>query len=200
MVFWALLAHASCVQAAGIYASRDADGTMRYATHRLDPSYELIFSEAEVETAPKLEQPAPSKARLTARARRLRPLIERIAARHGVTAELVEAVVNVESGFNPSAISPKGARGAMQLMPATARRYGITDQRQLARPEKNIEAGVLLLKELLARYHGNIPLALAAYNAGSGSVARHGDRIPPYRETMLYVPAVLVNSMPAQRP
>jgi soluble lytic murein transglycosylase-like protein len=77
----------------------------------------------------------------------------------------------------------------MQLMPATAARYGVTDPGD---PAQNIDAGVRHLKDLLnVQHQGNVALALAAYNAGQGAVARHGGRIPPYRETMLYVPAVL---------
>ena len=79
----------------------------------------------------------------------------------------------------------------MQLMPATARQYGIRDAAALDDPQQNIDAGVRHLKSLLDRYNGNLALALSAYNAGAGAVARHGDRIPPFRETMLYVPAVL---------
>jgi soluble lytic murein transglycosylase-like protein len=118
----------------------------------------------------------------------LTPLIEHFARLHQVEPELVAAVVAVESGFNTAAVSPAGASGAMQLMPATAARYGVTNA---ADPAQNIDAGVRHLKDLLRLHGGNVALALAAYNAGQGAVARNGGRIPPYRETMLYVPAVL---------
>jgi soluble lytic murein transglycosylase-like protein len=103
----------------------------------------------------------------------------------------VEAVVAVESGFDARAVSPKGARGAMQLMPETGRRYGLKGPGDFDLAERNIEAGVRHLKDLIAAHQGNVALALAAYNAGPRAVARHGQRIPPYPETMLYVPAVL---------
>ena len=82
----------------------------------------------------------------------------------------------------------------MQLMPAVAARYGLGAPDAWRDAERNIDAGARHLKDLLARYEGNVPLALAAYNAGAGAVSRHRDRIPPYRETMLYVPAVLARS------
>lgn len=107
---------------------------------------------------------------------------------------MVEAVVAVESSLNPAAVSPKGAQGAMQLMPATAARYGLNGPGAWRDPERNIDAGVRHLKDLLSQHGGNVALALAAYNAGAGAVARHQGRIPPYRETMLYVPAVLAKS------
>ena len=115
-------------------------------------------------------------------------MIEHYARLHNVPQDLVAALVGVESGFNTRAVSPKGAAGAMQLMPATAARYGVTNPED---PAQNIDAGVRHLKDLLVLHQGNVALALASYNAGQGAVARHGSRIPPYRETMLYVPAVL---------
>lgn len=184
-------------QAAEVYASQRPDGSVRYASQRVDASYVLLFSEPGSPSAPVAASP-PSRA--NARAQQLRPLIEKAAARHGLPAALVEAVVAVESGFNSQAVSPKGARGPMQLMPATARQYGLTDARQLHEPARNIDAGARHLKELLDRHQGNVALALAAYNAGAGAVQRHGGRIPPYAETMLYVPAVLSRSLPHPSP
>jgi soluble lytic murein transglycosylase-like protein len=184
-------------QAAEVYASQGADGSVRYASQRVDASYVLLFSESGAASA---GAAAAQQPRANARAQHLRPLIEQAAARHGLPAALVEAVVAVESGFNAQAVSPKGARGPMQLMPATARQYGLTDARQLHEPARNIDAGARHLKELLDRHQGNVALALAAYNAGAGAVQRHGSRIPPYAETMLYVPAVLSRSLPHPRP
>jgi soluble lytic murein transglycosylase-like protein len=97
-------------------------------------------------------------------------------------------VVDVESNSNPRAVSSKGAVGAMQLMPSTAAMYGVTDSTD---PAQNIEAGILHLKYLLSLHQGNVALALAAYNAGEGAVSKYSNNIPPYRETMLYVSAVL---------
>lgn len=102
---------------------------------------------------------------------------------------LVHALIYVESRYNPAARSPKGAIGLMQLMPGTASRYGVT--RTLHAPEANLRAGTRYLSELLTMFDNRLDLALAAYNAGENAVRRHGMRIPPYRETRDYVPAVL---------
>jgi soluble lytic murein transglycosylase-like protein len=106
------------------------------------------------------------------------------AARHGVDPLLVHAVIRAESGYNPKAISAKGAAGLMQLMPDTAARYGVTDRLD---PEQNVEAGTRYLRELIDRFDRDVPLALAAYNAGEAAVLRYGGRIPPYAETRDYV-------------
>jgi len=114
-----------------------------------------------------------------------RELITKTAARHGVDARVVDAVIQVESAYHSRAVSPKGARGLMQLMPATGRQYGALD---LFDPRVNVEAGVQHLKKLLTRY--DLPLALAAYNAGEAAVDRFGG-IPPFRETQNYVTRIL---------
>jgi hypothetical protein len=112
-------------------------------------------------------------------------IIDRLAAREGVDARLVRAVIEVESGYRPTARSPKGAMGLMQLMPATARQYAVTNPYD---PAANIEAGIKHLKSLLARFPR--ALALAAYNAGDAAVERFGG-IPPYAETRNYVSRIL---------
>ena len=113
------------------------------------------------------------------------PIIEQASARHGVDATLVRAVIQVESNYQYRARSARGARGLMQLMPATARQYGVTNPYD---PAANIEAGIKHLKSLLERFP--LSLALAAYNAGEAAVQRYGG-VPPYAETRTYVDRVL---------
>jgi soluble lytic murein transglycosylase-like protein len=102
---------------------------------------------------------------------------------------LLHAVISAESGYNPLARSAKGARGLMQLMPDTARRYGVDNPLD---PRQNIYGGAAYLRDLLTLFGNDMNLALAAYNAGEGSVMEYGNRIPPYRETTQYVPKVLL--------
>lgn len=110
-------------------------------------------------------------------------IIRAAAERYGLDADLIHCVVAVESNFNPKAVSPKNARGLMQLLPQTAAQYGVKD---IFDPEQNVNAGTRYLKELMDRYH-NLTLALAAYNAGPERVDQYGHRVPPYLETMKYV-------------
>lgn len=111
-------------------------------------------------------------------------LIDRYAQLNDVRTDLVRAVVQVESGFNQWAKSPKGAMGLMQLMPATVREFGVRDAYNAS---ENLRGGVAYLKQLLDRYSNNEVLALAAYNAGPGAVDKHGQTVPPYKETQDYV-------------
>jgi hypothetical protein len=114
-----------------------------------------------------------------------RDLITKTAARHGVDARVVDALIRVESAYHSRAVSPKGAKGLMQLMPATGRQYGALD---LFDPKANLEAGIQHLKKLLDRY--DLPRALAAYNAGEAAVDRFGG-VPPFKETQNYVSRIL---------
>lgn len=111
-------------------------------------------------------------------------LIVQHAQAQNLRADLVRAVVQVESGYNPRALSSKGAMGLMQLMPGTARQLGV---RAPFDPEENIRGGTTYLRQLLERFDGNEELALAAYNAGPMAVDRYGNQVPPYRETRDYV-------------
>jgi len=114
-------------------------------------------------------------------------LIQNVSSQYSVDAELVKALVQVESNYNPYAVSPKGARGLMQLMPATALRYGV---REIFDPQQNVDGGVRYLRDLLNLFSGDLTLSIAAYNAGEGAVQRYND-VPNYEETQNYVRKVL---------
>lgn len=109
--------------------------------------------------------------------------VDRIAAQQQISPQLIHSVIKVESNYNPYAVSPKGAQGLMQLIPSTARRFGVSNT---FNPVENIQGGAKYLKYLLGLYEGDYPLALAAYNAGEGAVAKYGG-VPPYAETQNYL-------------
>jgi len=127
----------------------------------------------------------------------LKPLLQGAAQRHGVDYNLLKALIAAESAFNPAAVSPKGAVGLMQVMPATASRFGVAAEggqsiaQKLADPAVNVPAGTRYLRYLMDMFPGRTDLVLAAYNAGEGAVKRHGNQIPPYKETQNYVRTVM---------
>jgi soluble lytic murein transglycosylase-like protein len=118
----------------------------------------------------------------------LAQMIERIANAHDLRPELIHAVIRAESAYQADAVSSKGAVGLMQLMPATAERYGVIDRSD---PEQNVQGGVAYLRDLLELFESDLRLALAAYNAGENAVMRYGNAIPPYPETQNYVRKVI---------
>ncbi|HEX6828425.1 MAG TPA: lytic transglycosylase domain-containing protein [Burkholderiales bacterium] len=119
---------------------------------------------------------------------RYAPLVAQASAETGLPQDLLHAVIQAESNYNHLAVSPKGATGLMQLMPETARQYGIADARE---PAANLLGGARYLRDLLAQFNNDLPIALAAYNAGPKAVQKNGNAIPPYAETRRYVPKVL---------
>jgi soluble lytic murein transglycosylase-like protein len=172
---------------ADIYSFTDERGVVHFTNIKgLDSRYRLIRREGSSLPA----KPAPPRSYMPTEeeVRRYRAIVESAARSHGVDTALVHAVITAESGYNPSALSPKGASGLMQLMPDTARRYGV---RNIWDPVENVHGGVRYLKDLLAMFNGNMELALAGYNAGENAVIRAGHRIPPYAETVAYVPKVI---------
>ena len=173
---------------AQIYSWKDANGHLVLSNKR-SAANQQVASYA----VPKAEGIRVTRLAPVERARAYDDLISEHSRTAGVRADLVRAVMQVESGFNPYARSPKGAMGLMQLMPATAKQYGV---RNAFNPAENVRAGVAYLRQLLDRYNDNEELALAAYNAGPGAVDKHGQSVPPYRETQSYVTRINKMSAP----
>ena len=167
---------------AQIYTWRDAAGNLVLSDRPKDPSAQTY----RVARAGLFKTTRP----VSRRATQFEGLIEEHATANAVNPDLVRAVIQAESGFNPRARSHKGAMGLMQLMPSTAAELGVIDPYN---PIENIRAGVSYLKQLLTKYADDEVLALAAYNAGPRAVARYGT-VPPYRETRNYVEKVRRNA------
>jgi soluble lytic murein transglycosylase-like protein len=177
---------------AQIYSWRDANGHLVVAN---TPRPGAVAAPREIVRSNPV--PKPDVIRTTSRTVSDRILMyEGLITNHArlndVRPDLVRAVVQVESAYNPYAVSPKGAAGLMQLMPGTAQQFGV---KNAFNPEENIRAGVAYLRQLLDRYANNEELALAAYNAGPGAVDKYGETVPPYRETQNYV--LRINGMTA---
>ncbi|HZN54755.1 MAG TPA: lytic transglycosylase domain-containing protein [Candidatus Polarisedimenticolaceae bacterium] len=162
-----------------------ADELLYYKDKNGDIVFTNTASRSDVKPVPRTRG-GPAQRSVTLPATPYDPYIDMVARENGVDPTLVKAVALVESGFNPKAQSSKGAQGLMQLMPTTAKRYGVTN---LHDPYQNLSAGAKHLRDLLDQYEGNVTLALAAYNAGAGAVKRYGG-VPAYAETQDYVKKV----------
>jgi soluble lytic murein transglycosylase-like protein len=175
---------------ADIYAFTDEGGTTHFSNVPDDRRFRLIVRTPVEATGGAAVTGDPKRAAAwLAKSADFDAAIQRAAVAADVHPALVRAVIVVESGFNPRAVSRRGAIGLMQLMPGTARRYGAFNAFD---PEQNIRAGALYLADLISRYGtSQLELVLAAYNAGEAAVEKYGRRVPPYRETRAYVPNVL---------
>lgn len=174
---------------ADIYRYYDDNGVLHLTDTPPDSRYKLYLATSK----------EPSAIQTTFEQRRQRPvsakrksfyeqMVAAAAKTFSLEPELLHAVISAESAYNPLARSPKGARGLMQLMPDTAKRYGVEDSYD---PLQNIQGGAAYLRDLLTIFGNDLQLAIAAYNAGEGMVMRHGYKIPPIRETLQYVPKVM---------
>jgi len=167
---------------AGVYTFTDANGVIHFTNRPADPRYNGM---ARVAYLPDPVRPTTVP---LADPNRYIPLVKKTARELQIDEALLRAVIAVESGYDARAVSSRGAVGLMQLMPETARRYGVTN---LYDPAQNIRGGARYLRDLMGKFNNDLSLALAAYNAGEDAIVQHGNRIPPYRETLLYVPKVL---------
>ncbi len=180
--------------AAVVYKYLGPDGVMHYTNRPIKrPGFRLLWRSTAFER---------KTSRVNAKAfqrnrKRFEPLIRAVAERWQLRPELLNAVVRVESLYDPNATSSTGAVGLMQLMPETARRLGISDRRD---PKANLEGGARYLRELLEMFRYDLKLALAAYNAGEKAVRQYGNRVPPYPETQDYVRKVLSFYQQTARP
>ncbi len=188
LIIGSILSQASGAQAE-ILRYRNADGHVHFTDTRMTRSGQ----QPRHKVAP--SSPSRGSARSMQRAQ-LVVLAHRLARQYAIDEHLVQAIITVESNFNPYAVSRAGAQGLMQLMPATAMRYNVDDPFD---PRANVEGGVRYIKDLLQRYAGDVRWALAAYNAGEGAVARYGG-IPPFPETRQYVKRVMALYSPMYQP
>ena len=163
----------------------DANGVAHFSNVPSDARFQVLIGGAAEEAVGASKDHAIN---WLARSSQYAGVIRGAAQAATIQAALVRAVIVVESGFNPRAVSKKGAIGLMQLQPATAKRYGV---KNIYDPEQNVRAGAHYLSDLLTRFDSNLELALAAYNAGEEAVERYGRHVPPFRETMSYVPNVM---------
>ena len=196
---------------ADLWAHVDERGVTHFAAEQVDARYQLFFRGNDFDSTrdgPAQSEPMPyalpaSGARLLAffdiapGYKRVKHHLRAASSQHGVDYELLQAVIATESGFDAGAVSPKGAVGLMQVMPATASRFGVSGdakrsvEQKLADPAVNVPTGTRYLRYLLDLFPGRMDLAVAAYNAGEGAVQRAGNQIPAFKETQNYVRTVL---------
>lgn len=181
VMLWSPLARAD------IFGYTDDAGMLVLSDFKEDTRYTLLL-QTEIANNPALALPIASGRINWANLKRFAPLVAEAARTYQIDEALLHAVISTESGYNPRALSPKGAIGLMQVMPATGKRFGADN---LNDPSQNVHAGARYLRVLLGQFDNDLQLVLAAYNAGENAVLRHGKRIPPYRETRQYVPRVL---------
>ncbi len=179
-----LLAASPAMANSKIYSYVDDQGMRHYTDVPDNNRYRLLVLSSQDRTGAGDRYDV----QLLARATQYDSIIEHAAVSSAVEPNLLRAVIVVESGFNSRALSKRGAVGLMQLMPATASRFGVSNPYD---PRENIHGGARYLKFLIDRFGHDVRLALAAYNAGEEAVDRNGGRIPPFTETMAYVPRVL---------
>lgn len=183
----ALCSPLACPADPGIYAFVDAEERIHLSNVPGDDRYQVLIA-PPVAAEQRTEQRTQAAAANPGNRQRYGAVIEQIASRVGIDAALLHAVIAVESGYDANAVSGRGAGGLMQLMPATARRYGVAN---VFDPAENVRGGAQYLAELLKLFDNDLQLALAAYNAGEAAVLKYGGRIPPFRETTAYVPKVV---------
>ncbi len=166
-----------------IYKYVDPQGVIHFTDQPPDNRYRLIYAQTlfSQQLEPEIELPLDNLSSHYA------PLVEQVAGRYGLEPALLHAMIRVESAYNPNAMSPKGAVGLMQLMPGTAKRYGVSDRYDV---NLNLDGGAHYLQDLIKQFN-NLELALAAYNAGENAVKKYGNQIPPYQETQQYVVKVM---------
>jgi soluble lytic murein transglycosylase-like protein len=178
----------ACLADAGVYTFVDEQGELHLSNVPDNERFQRIYTASAPADAEVRDNPAPAATVGAGVGHRYGVVVAQVAGRYGIEAALLHAVISVESGYNARAVSKRGAAGLMQLMPGTARRYGVAD---VFDPADNVRAGAQYLNDLLKMFGNDLRLALAAYNAGEGAVIKYGGRIPPYRETVAYVPRVV---------
>ena len=195
----ALAAAPALAAASGPWAWIDGAGVVHVAAQRLDPRYQPLLGRPAIDDVPGKVDPAGSLLtwlEIAPEVRALRPWLREAADAHGVDGLLLKALITVESGFDAAAVSPRGALGLMQIMPASGDRYATAEERRtpaeqrLRDPRTNIHTGARMLADLLRRF-GRVDLALAAWNAGEGRVRRAGRRLPAIPETEAHVQMVM---------